>query len=103
MGYVYGSTKKPGSVTAQVQEPDPEEAEQPPTPPRRVPGRKRGAGKKNRHGYGCGTPNGWAAHKRAGEDPCEPCWKARREYKNELERAGRARLKAEAAARTEAA
>lgn len=93
MAYVFGATKKPAPLAARAQEPAPEPvAEEPAKRKRnRVPGRKRGAGKNNKHGYGCGTPNGWAAHKRAGEDPCAPCWKARRGYKNEIERAARAR------------
>ena len=33
---------------------------------------------------GCGTYNGWAAHKRANQDPCEPCLDARRAYQRGL-------------------
>lgn len=61
--------------------------------PRRdkVPGRKRGPGRNNKHGVGCGTNNGWAAHQRAGTKACDPCSKAHREYVNACERASRAR------------
>lgn len=31
----------------------------------------------------CGTYNGWSAHYRRGETPCDPCVAARREYQRE--------------------
>lgn len=61
--------------------------------PRRdkIPGRKRGPGRNNKHGSGCGTNNGWAAHNRQGTVACDPCVAAHREYVNACERASRAR------------
>ena len=93
MGYVYGATKKgPVVVAAPVPEESPDAR---PKSARRgvVPGRKRGQGRNNKHGNGCGTNNGWAAHKRAGEDACAPCIRANLDYKNACKRAATARKK----------
>lgn len=93
MAYVYGARKR-RQVVASAPEPAAEEVpvEVPAEPNRgRVTGRKRGQGKNNKHGNGCGTNNGWAAHKRAGEDVCDPCNWAHREYKNACAREARAR------------
>jgi hypothetical protein len=101
MAYVYGKTKSRAPLTATpapvveaevIGEPTSAPVSGPkPTRRGTIPGRKRGPGKNNKHGYGCGTNNGWAGHKRAGEDPCDPCLQAHREYKNACERTARAR------------
>lgn len=94
MAYVYGSTMKrpaPVIVTAPVEAvPDPVTKEKA-VRKGRAPGRKRGQGKNNKHGTGCGTNNGWAAHKRANEPVCNDCYWAHREYANEVAREARAR------------
>lgn len=59
--------------------------------PRRVPGRKRGPGRNNKNGSGCGTNNGYWAHKRAGEDVCAPCIRAHREYNKAAENSAQGR------------
>ena len=53
-----------------------------------------------------GTHSGWAAHQRAGERPCDPCWQAKREYdqrrlaSSDAKRQNRLRAKAQNRART---
>lgn len=76
MAYKYGGDKP--ERLALVPEPEKQ--------PRRVPGRKRGPGKNNKHGSGCGTNNGYWAHKRADEDVCAPCIRAHRKYNKAAEK-----------------
>lgn len=102
MAYVYGKTKSRAglTVTAAMAAPvvQPEATEEPaveagPRPDRRgrIPGRKRGPGKNNKHGSGCGTNNGYWAHKRAGDDACGDCLQARRDYNNGFKEVAKAR------------
>lgn len=92
MGYVFGATKKRPMVAATPEPVEtPKKARPKQTRKGTVPGRKRGQGKNNKHGNGCGTNNGWAAHKRAGEDPCAPCIRANLDYKTACKHAAEAR------------
>jgi len=51
--------------------------------------RRRGPGRNPRHGNGCGTPAGYATHRRHNTPVCLPCKAARSEYRRNLDRAKR--------------